>query len=169
MGVTIHFEGHVRDQESVRELVKRACALGQAFGWPSSLVDEPHTTITRVIDEEDVPYTGPTQGVELWPHDDCDPIRLELGSDLFVQDYVKTQFAGAETHVRVIELLREIQPCFTDLEVFDEAEFWDTQDHDLLRQHIADTNAAIDDYVRDRPNAQVKVRLPSGKIADIVG
>lgn len=169
MGVTIHFEGHARDEAAVHEVVKTARALGQAAGWPSSLINEPQITMLRVIDEKDVPYTGATRGIELRPNGHCDPVRLEFGDDLFVQDYVKTQFAGAETHVRVVELLRAIEPYFRDLDVFDEGELWETSDHDLLREHIATTAAAIDEYVRDNPGARAKVRLPSGKIMDIVG
>jgi hypothetical protein len=168
VGVTIHFEGHIRNEAALHAAVKKARALGQAFGWPSTIIDESNATIARMINEEEVLYAGPTQGIELRPNDDCDPIRLEFGSDLFVQDFVKTQFAGPETHVRVIEVLREIEPYFSDLEVLDEGEFWDTYSHELLREHIANTNAALEEYVRQNPNAQVKVRLLGGKIADLI-
>ena len=168
MGVTIHFEGHIRDEAALHAAVTKARALGQAFGWPSTIIDESQATIVRVINEEEIPYTGPTRGIELRPNDDCDPIRLEFGSDLFVQDYVKTQFAGPETHVRVIEVLREIEPFFRDLTVVDEGEFWDTYSHELLREHIANINAVLDEYVRQSPNGRVKVRLPDGRIMDFM-
>lgn len=168
MGVTIHFEGHVLDESALQLAIAKARALGQAFGWRATVIAEAHVELVRVVDEEEIPYTGRTRGVELRPHEECDPIRLEFGDDLFVQDYVKTQFAGAETHVQVVELLREIQPCFRDLEVFDEGEFWESYDHNVLRKHIEDTHAAIKDYVDQNPGARIKVRLPSGKIADLI-
>lgn len=52
------------------------------------------------------------QGVEVLPHPDCDPVRLEFDEDLHIQEFTKTRFAGAATHVEVIELLRRIAPFF---------------------------------------------------------
>ena len=168
MGVTIHFEGHLRDQASLDHVLQKARALGKNFGWPAVEIDESQTEIVRVIEEEEVPYVGPARGIELQPHADCDPLRIVFGGDRFLQDFVKTQFAGAETHIRVVELLREIEPYFVQLIVDDEGAFWETRDHAALEQHIKDTNAVLASYVAEHPGVQVKVRLPSGYIVDIM-
>ena len=36
--------------------------------------------------------------------------QFEFDKDCYVQEYVKAQFAGVETHVAIIDLLRRVQP-----------------------------------------------------------
>jgi hypothetical protein len=168
MGVTIHFEGHLRDQKALGLALGKVEALAQKLGWPVLHVDDAHTEMVRIVDEEDVPYVGPAKGVEVRPHPDCDPFRIVFGHDLFVQEFVKTQFAGAARHVRVTEVLREIEGYFVDLIVVDEGEFWDTLDHTILEAHIAATDEALANYMAEHPDARLKVRLPSGYIVDLM-
>ncbi len=166
MGVTIHFEGYLRDQGSLKIVLKKARDVGNTFGWQAVDINESSVEMTRIIDEEEISYIGPAEGVQFQPHPDCDLLRLVFGGDMFLQEFVKTQFAGAETHMRVTELLREIEPYFIDLRVDDEGEFWETLDHALLTEHIENTNAALAAYVADNPGVKTKVRLPSGHIVD---
>ena len=57
-------------------------------------------------------YVGPTVGVQLQPHEDSEPLRLEFDCNNFCQDYCKTQFAPVHAHVALVELLRMVQPLF---------------------------------------------------------
>jgi len=168
MGVTIHYEGTLRDDASLEALLRRVEAFARASGWPTERIESKSTRLTRVIDEEDVDYEGPVHGVVVFPHEDCDPLALEFGSDLFAQDFVKTQFAGAHIHRQVVELLREIEPAFSSFTVEDEGEFWNTLDPGTLEQHIERTNQVLADYLAEHPGAQAKVKLPSGRIVDVM-
>ena len=137
-----------------------------ASGWPFAEVDRDDATIARVIDEEERVYRGRAKGLVVHPHPEAEPLHFVFGDDLFMQDYCKTQFAGAEAHISVVALLRRIAPHFERLEVTDEGEFWETEDEGRLRELMAGFGEALSRVLAGHPNARVKVRLPSGRIID---
>jgi hypothetical protein len=73
-----------------------------------------------VKDEVDWDYTGFTQGIELRPHPNTDPLRLEFDEELYIQQYIKTQFAGPVVQIKVVTFLKNIQPFFNGFRVEDE-------------------------------------------------
>jgi hypothetical protein len=77
-----------------------------------------------------------------------------------MQDFAKTQFAGAEVHIGIIEILRAIEPFFSELKVFD--------DREALDRHLAWFWPAIEEKLRESPHTQVNVRLENGKIVDLI-
>jgi hypothetical protein len=168
MGVTIHFEGSLRSAEALDRLLATARQFARANGWPVEEIDSPEVTLQRVRGEEDWDYVGPVRGVALLPGPDCDPVRLELDRDLYIQEYTKTQFAGAETHEKVVELLRSIEPFFLDLSVQDEGELWETGDREALEAHLAACDRALEDFLASNPPARRKVRLEDGRILDFL-
>jgi len=168
MGVTIHFEGSLRSQEALDDLLVAAHKFAQANGWHVEAIDSPEATLQRVRNEEDWDYTGPVRGVALFPGPDCDPVRLEFDRDLYIQEFTKTQFAGADTHVRVVELLRAIEPFFRELSIEDEGELWETGDHETLQAHLDACDRALESFLAEHPTAQRKVRLEDGRIADFL-
>lgn len=168
MGVTIHFEGFLRNDASVTDLIRGATVFAQQRHWATEEIHSSQVRLTRVIDEQDVDYEGPVHGVVLYPHEDCDPVRLEVGSDLFVQEFVKTQFAGVGTHQEVIALLRAVEPLFERLTVEDEGELWETSDRELVEKHIDNTNRVIAEYLAEHPGSRSKVKIQGGRIVDIM-
>ena len=85
-----------------------------------------------------------------------------------MQDYIKTQFAPAEIHIRVVRLLKEIAPQFVNLTVEDEGEFWESESRDVLAGHLDACFRAINDQLISRSDVQGPVRLANGRIADLV-
>ena len=168
MGVTIHFEGRLRDDDALANVLAIAAEHAESNGWASETLDRDHDVLNREIDEESCDYEGPVRGVALYPHEDCEPVRLEFDADLFVQEFTKTQFAGVAIHCAVVALLRDLEPHFVELEVFDEGEYWDSGDLERLEEHCAAFDVALADFVANNPNVAVKVHLPGGRIADIV-
>ncbi|MDX2060767.1 MAG: hypothetical protein SFV24_23345 [Gemmatimonadales bacterium] len=168
MGVTIHFEGRLRSRESLDRLLGTAEAVAARLNWPCRKISSERVHLTRTVGESETEYVGPSAGIELIPHDRSDPLRLEFDADLFVQDFVKTQFAGVEVHARIVGVLREIEPYFESLVVEDEGELWTTDDNQLLEAHFSSFDRALADYLRDNPNAHGPVRLESGRWVDVV-
>jgi len=168
MGITIHFEGKATERRGVDAIVAEAESYAGSLGWPFQRFANTQITLRRVRNEEDWDYTGPTRGVVLQPHPDSEPLRLEFDSDSYVQEFVKTQFAGPETHIAIVTLLRRVQPLFESLEVTDEGEFWITNDRTLLEKQIDRCAAEIDRLKQDQPTARGPVRLESGRIADLI-
>jgi len=168
MGVTIHFEGKLRGREELHRCIALAQAMCEEQGWVFAPIERDEARLDRFFNEEKFEYVGPTRGISVYPHEDCDPVEIEFDNKLFLQEFTKTQFAGPEIHVAVIDLLRRIEPCFTALEVFDEGEFWETGNRAVLERHLAWFEEALAQRLRQSPGSQVKVKLPSGKIVDLM-
>ncbi len=164
MGVTIHFEGRLKDAEALKRVIDAA----KRTGWKDKRIEEAHVTLERVRDEAEWDYTGPTYGIELQPHENCEPLRLEFDCDLYVQEYVKTQFAPPETHMAIVHFLKAIAPEFDALQVFDEGEYWDTGSIDVLTYHIDSCERALQEVLETNASARGPLRLPSGRIVDFL-
>jgi len=168
MGVTIHFQGQLTSEAAYRDLVGLVASIAEAEGWRTEPIASREVTLLRVRDEKDWDYTGPVKGVAVDLHEDCDPVRFEFDKDLYAQEFTKTQFAGAEYHLKVIALLKAVQPFFRELKVDDEGEFWDTGNRAILQDHLNTIDKMIEDKLRENPTARVKVKEPDGKIIDLI-
>jgi hypothetical protein len=168
LGITIHFEGTLCDHAAYERVVHAARKLAEQDGWEWQVINENSAILRRVRNERDDDYTGPTRGIVVYPHENSEPLRLEFDRDLFVQEYIKTQFAPIEVHVKLIRLLKEIAPQFVQLTVVDEGEYWDTQDVDALATHLEACFRAIGEQLSSRSDLQGPVRLTNRRIADLV-
>jgi len=166
MGVTIHFEGRLREPQHYETLVGAALDFAREHNWSWEEIEETNRQLRRVIDERDVDYSGLTKGIVLQPHPDSEPLRFEFDESLFMQEYCKTQFAGPATHIQVVGLLRRLMPLFEALNVYDECEYWETSDQTAMEWHFKTVEAALDGLVNEHPGARVAVRLRSGRILD---
>ena len=168
MGVTIHFEGQLDDEAAYRRLIDVATACAQKQGWLTEPIESEQKTLLRVRDEEDWDYCGPVKGVLIYPHEDWDPVRLEFDRDFYIQEFTKTQFAGAPVHLRVLEFLTAIKPFFSKFRVEDEGEYWETGDVQVLMEHMNRVQHVIDAELRKNPSARMKVKEPDGRIIDLI-
>ncbi len=168
MGVTVHFEGKLRDERAYAQLLSDATDFAAGKGWPAERFLIAHTTLKRVREEKDWDYTGPTKGVELRPHPSSEPLRLEFDQDFYIQEYIKTQFAPIEVHKEIAVLLRKLSSYFTIFEVFDEGEYYETEDESLLVKHRDSCFKVLDENLANDSALRGPVRLPSGRIADLV-
>jgi hypothetical protein len=167
MGVTIHYEGCLRSPLLVEELINTATRYAEEHQWPNRRIDGDATDLLRIIDDKEFYYSGPVFGVELHPHADAEPLRFEFDDEMFLQDFCKTQFAGAESHVAVVELLDQIKPYFEELRVEDEGDYWVSRDENRLHQHLDTVNRMLKE-IKDRdPDAEGPIYAESGRIMDI--
>lgn len=168
MGVTIHFEGHLRDAAAYDALISMARDVASRNGWETSPIDEREVTLKRARDDEDWDYVGPVKGVEIRPHKDAEPLRLEFDENLYVQEFMKTQFAPTDIHIAVVEFLQSIEPLFASLEVYDEAEYYETGDLNELRRHFDRFFEVFHEKLAESDRYIGPFKLPSGRIADLV-
>jgi hypothetical protein len=169
LGVTVHFEGKLRGEDAFSALTRRVEETARAKTWLTEKFESSEVTLLRVREDgERWDYTGPTQGIVIYIHEDCDPVRLEFDHDLYIQEFVKTQFAGVAAHKDLIKLLRDIQQFFEDLKVEDEGEYWETGNEPVLTEHIRGCARAIDEFARKNPSARVKARDPNGRLMDLL-
>ena len=169
MGVTVHFEGKLRGEKALADLLRCAEGIAEAKTWLTERVENDEATLLRVWDDGKAwDYKGPTRGIILYIHEDCDPVRFEFDLELYVQEFVKTQFAGVPAHLELIKLLKDLREFFEVLKVEDEGEYWETEDEDLLAGHMRRCDEAIADVSRKNPSARVKVRDPDGRFMDLL-
>ncbi|WP_447640461.1 MULTISPECIES: hypothetical protein [Chitinophagaceae] len=93
---------------------------------------------------------------------------FDFDKDLYLQEYCKTQFAEIETHLKIIELLNLIQENFETLNIFDEGEFWETKDLDLLKEHWENFYIAMEEAIEKNNELQGPFKLENGSIIDLM-
>jgi hypothetical protein len=160
--------GTTYSEAAYRDLVGLVSSIAGAEGWPTESIASDEVTLLRVRDEKDWDYTGSVKGIVVNLREDCDSVRLEFNHDLYLQEFTKTQFAGVQIHIHVVKLLKAIQPFFRDLRVEDEGERWETEDIQILTEHFAWAQKAIEAELRENRSAQMKVKTPSGRILDLM-
>ena len=167
-GVTIHYEGTAASPDSVAKILAAVAAFAKKNKWKIEDASEARGRLQRVIDEKDKDYEGKITGVVIRVTDNCEPVHFQFGDDLFMQDYVKTQFAGADVHIQIVQLLESLRPYFKKIDVYDEGDYWEAHDQAALQDHIAKVNSMIEDIKKKNSKAQGPLRMESGRIADVV-
>ena len=179
MGLTIHFQGQLGSEADYEAFVAAVAAYAGEQGWAMHGVAEGRRELVRVLQPEDPDadeveevYMGRVRGVILLPDALCEPLAFEFGDDLFMQDWCKTQFAGAAVHAAIVRLFREVEPLFGMLDVMDEAGFWEAgespETHAELGRTFAETRGAIEAAAAESPGASVAVVTPSGDTVTLI-
>lgn len=168
MGVTIHFKGNLKSDTDFDELIKVAKNFAESNKMNFNLFEEPHKILQRVRNEMDWDYEGLTRGVRIQPNENSDPLLLEFDKDNYIQEYCKTQFVEKEIHIKIIGLLRQIKPYFQELSVIDEGEYWDSNDPNLLQQHLDDCFYAIEEAKKEDESLSGPYRVEGNRIVDLI-
>ena len=168
MGVTIHFEGQLKSDKDLDNVISKAKNFARTNEMPYETFSEPLKKLSRLKDEQDWDYEGPTKGIKIQPDPNSDPLWLEFDKDNYIQEYCKTQFAGIDIHLKIISLLKEIQPHFNKLYVIDEGEYWDTEDETLLQNSLNNYFDAVENAKADNPKLNGPFRLEDGRIIDLM-
>lgn len=168
MGVTIHFEGKLRSNEDFDFVMKKAKKFAIENDMPCKSFSERFKKLDRVKDEQDWIYEGPTKGVRIQPDPNADPLWLEFDKDNYIQEYCKTQFAGIDTHLKIISFLKAIQVHFIYFQVFDEGAYWSTNDKLFLQGCLDDYFAAAEKAKARNPKLNGPFRLDDGRIIDLM-
>ncbi len=168
MGITVHFEGKLKSEVSYNAICSNAEAFAKEMEWPFSLISEQEVKLERTRNEEDWDYIGPVKGIEIFPHEACEPFRLEFDRDLYIQEFTKTQFASIEIHVLLVDFLQSNLELFESLEVIDEGEFFETNDLELLKEHLQACNSQLEQYLEQPDKYYGPVKLENGRIVDLM-
>ena len=168
MGLTIHFEGRLKSEDDYNQLM----VLGEKFAMMNNMefifFEESDKVLERVKDEQCWDYHGETKGMRIQPHINSDPLLLEFDTNYYIQEYCKTQFVDTEVHIRIIEFLRLIEPYFEELIVNDEGEYWETNDRNILQNHVDECFKAIDHAQKKNNKLTGPYRIADGRIVDLM-
>jgi hypothetical protein len=97
-----------------------------------------------------------------------EPLYLIFSATGKVDNFIKTQFAGADVHIGVIEVLDAVKPFFLNLAIEDEGRYWDTRNRSFLEEDMASVLIQIEAIKAQHPNAVGPVKRPDGRILDLV-
>jgi hypothetical protein len=147
MGITVYYSGRLISEQTREDLLCFANKFREEKKWPRE--------------------TSPN-GLILYPHPDCEPVELLFENEVFLDRFTKTQFAGIKTHIQLIEFLRLIKPFFSEFKVEDDGEYWETGMREMLIHNLEDIERRLADIQQSEPHAKIKVKLPSGKIVDVL-
>ncbi len=185
MGISIYYTGVLRDKNQIEELTREAAEIAAGHHWEYS--ELPHVP--------DIPIRGlivqPSNCDPVWLtfHEDgylCSPILyyfLQEDPDVNLSEatrqviVTKTQYAGAEIHMTVINFLRYLdEKYFNNFELTDESEFWETGDDEYCRKrfgegdHIKDLiELALEAYQTRPENAKEIYKNVKAKLREELG
>ena len=147
MGITIHYKGKLDNAENIESFVNELSDISTELGWEYQIIDDGKKQLA---------------GISLNPHKECETLLFifdnkgnlrsigHLLFDNFDDKYTywvstKTQYAPLEVHVAIINLLKYIKSKYiSDLEVVDEADYWDTMDKNVLKEKMDFLASKID-------------------------
>ncbi len=166
MGITVHYSGKLAEPKEVKAVCKELTAIAFKMNWASfaSLDEDSEFTDATVVTPEH--ETPPKEdfaltGITLEVHPDCEtlilyfdqhgnlchPMIMSLISEghLKPEDmggFVKTHYAGAETHFWIVGLLKYLQIFhLPDLKIVDEGRYWETGDVEILEEQMGAIDA----------------------------
>ncbi len=167
MGVTIHYKGSINKHDDIDKLISELTDISKEMNWKFDIID---------FSEKGA------KGVIINPHEACESFTLVFNKEnaiintlsLAFDDvddtfsHIKTQFAPVEIHVAIIKLLKHVKLKYiNDLEVFDEGDFWDTMDKNILIEKMNLVQSHID-FVGDVLNASAN-ELGNSESAESLG
>lgn len=169
MGVTIHFQGRLKSNEDYKQVLTIAKRFAEDNKMPFSIFEAVDKLLLRVKDGKDWNYQGKTRGIRIQPSENSEPLFLEFDEDNYIQEYCKTQFADVSIHMKIVSLLRTIEPYFEEIIVDDEGEFWETDDVALLQKHIDNCFERMKIAKMENGKLSGPYREADGRIVDLMG
>jgi len=182
MGVSLHYRGKLDDKTQLPSLCDEVGDIASSMGWPSRVLDDDWSipVDAELLSGGIIEGNLGLKGILITPHPQSESLILTFDRDgqlrapmtvLLLLDgtlkpetawiSMKTQFAGPDTHVWVIGLLKYLKKRYiSDLEVSDESEYWDTGDRQVLEDQMAFINDKLD---------HLSSSISSGKLGDLTG
>lgn len=173
MGLSFYYTGALRKDASVDALIDEVKDIAEILNWKYSMLNTGFPDVELIDGKVD----GNLYGICFSP-EKCEPIFLcflsnrRLCSPVSLDDFnqpienvpedayliiTKTQYAGPEAHMAVINVLKHISNKYLeDFELTDEGKYWETGDEQLLRETFNRYTALIDSFASAFENIPVQ-------------
>jgi hypothetical protein len=146
MGLSFHYSGRIREYNKIDSLIEEVKDLCRDLNWTYDILDDDQIKgiIVGVGESEPLWFTFVPDGRT------CNVLNLQYtdpNDKYYSLCAVKTQYAGPEVHISMIKMLRYIsEKYFSEIEVMDEGEYWETGDEENLRKIFARYTMIIDAF-----------------------
>ncbi len=161
MGLTIHYKGRFNPEASLESLIGECLEYANVFHWKYHIFEQEFPQTPFPDDYNDNIYgiaISPSECEPLWftflsNGKMSGPVQLKYfgnGNDAENQFalyslFTKTQFAGPEIHMLVIEIFRHISKRYLlDFTMTDEGKYWETSDSEELKTIFKRYNFLLD-------------------------
>jgi hypothetical protein len=162
MGLSIHYQGNIKDYALIGELTAETEDICASLNWPCQVFDtekselEPGETAEKYtpFDVKGISFTpaeSETVFLTFLPDGKlCSPLKLmyydPATNDLMIEVvHTKTQYAGPDTHIAILKLLDYLsKKYFASFELNDEGGYWGTWDKEVLLAQFARYNFIVD-------------------------
>lgn len=164
MGLSIHYSGSFRNDTHLKEMIAEIKDIVSVFQWEYRIYEESFPD--NSFDEKK--YDQDVYGISFTPPK-CETIFVTFLSNrkmvspvslmFFGKDSetpnekylynisVKTQYSGIENHKLIIHLFRYLnENYFQYFKMFDEGQYWETLDEELLQNIFARYTRLMDDF-----------------------
>jgi hypothetical protein len=144
MGLTFHYSGRIRQYEKIDEMILEAEDISKSLDWKYNIIDDDKLKgiILSPEGSEPLSLTFVPEGRL------CSVISVmvnEPDDPFYYTAFTKTQFAGPDTHIALMKLLRYLSDkYFSEIEVDDEGLYWGTWDKKILLEQFTKYNYALD-------------------------
>lgn len=165
MGISIHYSGSFNKEAVLADLITEVKEVAETFKWEYHIYLEDFPLKKNVSES----YDGKIYGISFTPPE-CETVsicflsnyrmssqmhymlyghsEIQSEKDYLYMLFVKTQFAGTDIHKTIIELFRYLNKrnYFSEFNLIDEGEFWETGDEKLLEQKFKINGDLIDNF-----------------------
>jgi hypothetical protein len=146
-GVTLHYRGTVRSESDVNAIVSKTVEFAKARSWA---------------------FEKRSDGVVVRPHAWCEPVALLFEGRVLSENWVKTQFAGPDVHIGVVDLFRLLEPRFEQLSISDEGEYWETSNRENLLLRMQSDGLMMIRLQEREPGSTGPYVVANGRVLDVV-
>lgn len=165
MGLSIHYNGKFNREAVLFDMITEVKDIVETFDWKYRVYQKAFP----LKNNENQLHDGKIYGISFMPPN-CETISLcflsnyrmssfmhikfyghsenEPPSDYLYMLSTKTQYAGPDIHKTIIELFRYLEKrnYFSELNLVDEAEYWETGDEKILEQQFKKYDALTDSF-----------------------
>ena len=158
MGLSIHYNGKIKDVSLIPTLVDELKDICTTMKWNYHLFDNEQARGICFSPAECEPlYLTFSKGGVL-----CSPILLH--PDSYRDNIhpatvisVKTQFAGIDAHIAIVKLLKYLKAnYFEKFELNDEGRYWESDDEDILRRQFKNYQLILNEISEDLKGFEAK-------------
>jgi hypothetical protein len=144
MGLTFHYSATLKNRRKLNNLLEEVTDICKSLNWKYNLFDN---KVVKGIS------LAPENSESLWlTFDHTNQLLMPFtatwakpGDKFYYGAFTKTQFAGADTHIALIRLLKYIsKKYFSEIKVSDEGGYWETGDETVLRKTFARYSFLLD-------------------------